>query len=245
MNTDREMSKITLDKNTFKVLASDARLKILRALDGRKMNLSELAKKTDLNKATVHEHLEKLHKADLIKKKSREGHKWVYYKLSWKGLNLLHPENTKIVLMFSVAFVFLTSGLLQLWWYAKGQVQKLGQVMLRNQGGEQVLTNATKTRGALDNATNTSTTHLDKLLGQGKNIVLEPSNVNMTYDTDVLGNVTSNASSSPVNATTTYNLYSFMQDPIFLYAAVICFVIFAVILAVTIIKFWRKREPQV
>jgi DNA-binding transcriptional ArsR family regulator len=101
------MSKLTLDMNTFKALASDTRLDILRALDGKKMSLNDICKETKLNKATLHEHLTKLNEAGLIKKNEREGHKWVYYKLTWKGEGLLHPENTRIVVMFSTTFISL------------------------------------------------------------------------------------------------------------------------------------------
>jgi len=101
------MPKLTLDMNTFKALASDTRLDILRALDGKKLNLNDICKETKLNKATLHEHLTKLNEAGLIKKNEREGHKWVYYKLTWKGEGLLHPENTRIVVMFSTTFISL------------------------------------------------------------------------------------------------------------------------------------------
>jgi len=101
------MAKVTLDMNTFKALASDTRLDILRVLDGKRMSLKDISRATKLNKATLHEHLAKLHEAGLVKKKEREGHKWVYYKLTWKGEGLLHPENTRIVVMFSVTFVSL------------------------------------------------------------------------------------------------------------------------------------------
>ena len=101
------MSKLTLDMNTFKALASETRLDILRTLDGKKMNLNDICKVTNLNKATLHEHLTKLNEAGLIKKNEREGHKWVYYKLTWKGEGLLHPENTRIVVMFCTTFISL------------------------------------------------------------------------------------------------------------------------------------------
>lgn len=101
------MSKLTLDMNTFKALASETRLDILRTLDGKKMNLNDICKATNLNKATLHEHLTKLNEAGLIKRNEREGHKWVYYKLTWKGEGLLHPENTRIVVMFSTTFISL------------------------------------------------------------------------------------------------------------------------------------------
>ena len=96
------MSKVTLDMSTFKALASDTRLDILRALDGKKMGLKDISQATKLNKATLHEHLTKLNEAGLVKRKEREGHKWVYYKLTWKGECLLHPENTRIVVFHRV-----------------------------------------------------------------------------------------------------------------------------------------------
>lgn len=101
------MPKVTLDMSTFKALASDTRLDILRALDGKNMSLNDISRITRLNKATLHEHLAKLNEAGLIKKSEREGHKWVYYRLTWKGEGLLHPENTKIVVMFSTTFISL------------------------------------------------------------------------------------------------------------------------------------------
>jgi DNA-binding transcriptional ArsR family regulator len=113
-------SKITLDRETFKALASDTRLDILKNLDGRPMGLNDIAKVTNLNKATLHEHLAKLNEAGLIKRTEREGHKWVYYKLTWKGESLLHPENTRIVVMFTVTFVALAVAILNIVSYIKG-----------------------------------------------------------------------------------------------------------------------------
>ena len=114
------MSEVTLDMNTFKALASDTRLGILRALDGKKMGLKDISQATKLNKATLHEHLTKLNEAGLVKRKEREGHKWVYYKLTWKGECLLHPENTRIVVLFSATFVAFAAGIIQMITYVKG-----------------------------------------------------------------------------------------------------------------------------
>ena len=120
------MTKITLDRETFKALASDTRLDILKTLDGKHLGLNEIAKVSNLNKATLHEHLTKLHEAGLIKRTERDGHKWVYYKLTWKGESLLHPENTKIVVLFTTTFVALWIGIIQLIWYIKGTVTDFG-----------------------------------------------------------------------------------------------------------------------
>ena len=116
------MSKITLDMNTFKALASDSRLDILRALDGKKLSLRDISKVTSLNKATLHEHLIKLNEAGLVKKYEREGHKWVYYRLSWKGEGLLHPENNRIVVLFTTTLITLFFGIVHLVNYVKGYV---------------------------------------------------------------------------------------------------------------------------
>ena len=116
------MTKVTLDMDTFKALASDTRLDILKTLDGRKMSLKDISAVTKLNKATLHEHLVKLNEAGLVKKKEREGHKWVTYKLTWKGECLLHPENTKIVVLFSATFMALFLGIVQLVNYVRGTV---------------------------------------------------------------------------------------------------------------------------
>jgi len=126
------MTKVTLDRETFKALASDTRLNILRTLDGKKLGLNDISKATNLNKATLHEHLVKLNQAGLVKKKEREGHKWVYYKLTWKGENLLHPENTKIVVLFSLTFIALWAGIIQVFWYVKGTVLSVTQGSFAN-----------------------------------------------------------------------------------------------------------------
>ena len=88
------MSKITLDADTFKALASATRLTVLRALDERRKTLTELARDLDLNKATLHEHLQLLTSAGLVKKRDDEGRKWIYYELTWTGERILHPEAT-------------------------------------------------------------------------------------------------------------------------------------------------------
>ena len=40
------MTKVTLDINAFKALASDTRLDILKTLDGKRMSLNDISRKT-------------------------------------------------------------------------------------------------------------------------------------------------------------------------------------------------------
>ena len=113
------MPKVTLDLNAFKALASETRLDILRTLDGKKLSLNDISATTKLHKVTLHEHLTKLNEAGLIKRKERKGHKWVYYKLSWKGESLLHPENTRVVVLFSATFITMFFGIVGMFNFVK------------------------------------------------------------------------------------------------------------------------------
>jgi DNA-binding transcriptional ArsR family regulator len=120
------MTKIVLDAEAFKALASDTRLHILKALDARPLTVSELSRLLELNKATVFEHLKQLMAADLAKREDDPARKWVYYRLTWKGKNVLHPENAQIFLMLGLAALGLggavlqTAYLAQLWIAQKG-----------------------------------------------------------------------------------------------------------------------------
>ena len=105
------MGKITLGQSVFKALASETRLDILRRLDEKQKTLSDLSREMDLSKATIHEHLNKLVNAELISRREREGHKWIYYKLSWKGSSILHPEKTHIALMLTFGAISFLVGI--------------------------------------------------------------------------------------------------------------------------------------
>lgn len=108
------MAKITLNINDLKTLASETRLIILKALDSKRLSLNDLCSVTNLNKMTLHEHLSKLVENGYVKKHEREGHKWVYYSLSWKGSSILHPENTKILVFFCTTVFALSLSIISL-----------------------------------------------------------------------------------------------------------------------------------
>ncbi len=119
------MARITLDAETFKALASSTRLTVLRALDERRKTLTELADGLGLNKATVHEHLQLLTAAGLVRKRDDEGRKWIYYELTWTGQSILHPQETttfNVLLGLSVAAAgggFVMLGRALGWWLSE------------------------------------------------------------------------------------------------------------------------------
>ena len=248
------MSKITLDRETFKALASDTRLDILRALDGRNLSLKDICKTTNLNKATLHEHLAKLHDAGLVKRKERDGHKWVYYKLTWKGESLLHPENTKIVVMFTTTFIILWAGIIQLYWYVKGTLVNIGYDVYRV--GEDVV--LTKSNGFLEQSVNEpGSNHTLSLPGilpkffpnesyfSNSNVSSIPINGNLSYFDSSGGSEIATGEGSRLVVDESHDvLNAFYQNPTFLYIAIACFIIFTVILCFSLWRLWENKTPK-
>jgi DNA-binding transcriptional ArsR family regulator len=118
------VAKITLDADTFRALASSTRLTVLKALDERRKTLTELSRDLALNKATVHEHLQLLTAAGLVRKRDDEGRKWIYYELTWTGQRILHPEaTTTFSLLLGLSVAAAGGGIAMLgralgWWLA-------------------------------------------------------------------------------------------------------------------------------
>jgi DNA-binding transcriptional ArsR family regulator len=99
--------RITLDRMSFKALAAESRILILKSLYKRQKMQSELALELGMKEPSVSEHLHALAKAGLIEKHD-EGRKWKYYTLTTKGKAVLDPEQKRIwitlaLLVFSVA----------------------------------------------------------------------------------------------------------------------------------------------
>ena len=209
------MSKVTLDMNTFKALASDTRLNILKSLDGKKLSLNDICKETKLNKATLHEHLGKLADVGLIRRNERDGHKWVYYNLTWKGECLLHPENARIVVLFSITFLALSAGIIQIISYIKSKITSISPF-----GSDKTL-NFMQEFGTEDGA--------DLVVGSERSII-PPESVLLDKGGEY------GATHNVVVGTT-----SQVHDPVFMYIAIACLIIFSVMLGFFV---WRYRKNK-
>ena len=255
------MTKITLDRETFKALASDTRLNILKALDGRRMSLTDIIQATNLNKATLHEHLTKLNEAGLVKRHEREGHKWVHYQLTWKGESLLHPENTRIVVLFTTTFIAFWVGILQLLWYVKGTVANIGYNIF-TVGDTVVLTRSSEADFAryasLAGSENASALppSLKMVLDfiHGNAFQTDSTSIPLNHDFSVITNAyTHGTSGSSLPFTegsrlvvdeSTGVLQAVSQDPLLLYLAVTCFLAFTVLLCVGIWRLWENKTQK-
>lgn len=101
---------IVLDRNIFRVLASETRLGILKNLDGKEITLSDLSRQMDMNKATLLEHLSIMIENGLVTRIEKEGEKFVYYKLTFKGSGILHPERMWVTVMLGGAALAFAGG---------------------------------------------------------------------------------------------------------------------------------------
>jgi DNA-binding transcriptional ArsR family regulator len=245
------MTKITLDRETFKALASDTRLDILKTLDGRNMGLNEIAKVTNLNKATLHEHLAKLNEAGLIKRNERDGHKWVYYKLTWKGESLLHPENTKIVVLFTTTLIALWVGIIQLIWYIKGTVTNIvyagDQFLVK---GQELLDSGPVPLLGNNWASSASAPSVipDFLmrakLGYSQWIPLGKQ-ITVIKDSSDTGPLTAGEGGRFVIDQSQGVIQAVYQNPMYLYVAIGCFIVFSVFLVVGLWRLWENRIPKI
>lgn len=101
--------EIKLSPKLFKALSSDTRLKIIKALESRRMTTTELSKKLNISKSTVHEHLSKLSEVDLVNK-TDENNKWVYYELTKRGNEILNPQQKTKIIFFVTSIIATTIG---------------------------------------------------------------------------------------------------------------------------------------
>ena len=121
--------KITLDQESFRALASDVRVDVLKRLDARRETVTDLSNLLALSKPTLLEHLEKLQSAGLVKRVD-EGRKWIYYELTDKGRKILHPERVAITLALGAAVVLAAIGAFYL--LIAGGVSSAGQTPSTN-----------------------------------------------------------------------------------------------------------------
>jgi len=115
------MNPLEIDKKTFRSLASETRVNILKTLDKRRCTVTELSGFLDLSKSTVHEHLLKLIDSGLVIKNKRDGYKWVYYEITEKGKQIIRNNINKIILLLSFSIVSFVAGIYEFVNYIVGK----------------------------------------------------------------------------------------------------------------------------
>ena len=112
----RMEDKITLDRETFRALAVDTRINILKKLDDEhQLTLTDLAERLGMAPSTIKEHLERLVEVGLIEQIDK-GTKWKYYRLTRKGKQLLNPYEKKVWIVLSASMLLLFASLYRLFY---------------------------------------------------------------------------------------------------------------------------------
>ena len=99
-----DAESVTLDRDTFKALASQTRVSILKSLDSRRKTASELSHELGTTVQGISEHLHSLQQAGLVERKE-SGRKWVYYQLTSKGNAVLHPDAKKFWVLVALSIL--------------------------------------------------------------------------------------------------------------------------------------------
>lgn len=96
-----------LDKDSLYAVSSSTRIEILKLLiEKKQLTVTDIAKKLNLSKSTVHEHIEKLQAAGLITKSEHTGKKWIYYKPTWQGQSLF-PKKGRMQINIAISVVLM------------------------------------------------------------------------------------------------------------------------------------------
>jgi len=99
-----------INKQTLKALSSDSRLAIMKSLTERRKMSAELQRQLNLSGSTIVGHLGILEQSGLVKR-IETGHKWIYYDLTKKGLDLVKPSfPVQFVLMLTLGVVLVFGG---------------------------------------------------------------------------------------------------------------------------------------
>ena len=88
------------------VLASETRKDILKRLYERNYRPADLSRELEKDRSTITEHLKALSNAGLVERIERDGHKWIFYKLSNYG-QALFPNQRRRVIYMALTFVAL------------------------------------------------------------------------------------------------------------------------------------------
>lgn len=94
--------KITLDRESFRTLASKTRVDILKSLDRRRKMLAELSRQFRMSPSTIKEHMDNLSRAGLVVQID-DGHKWKYYELTPKGREIVRPTGSRIFIILGLS----------------------------------------------------------------------------------------------------------------------------------------------
>lgn len=94
--------RITIDRNTLKLLASETKMELLKKLGKSQLTLTDMSKTMGMSPSTIKEHLDELSRAGLILQKD-EGRKWKYYELTRTGRQITSPTEKRVYFLLGLS----------------------------------------------------------------------------------------------------------------------------------------------
>ena len=116
--------KVFIQAETLRNLMSNETKQVLHHLDSENLTDEQLQKHTKISKDELHHQLTNLLNGNLIKKKQKQN--TFYYSLTYKGSCLMHPENSRILLLYGLSMFSLTLSLAHV-------IHWIGQIMQTSQ----------------------------------------------------------------------------------------------------------------
>lgn len=96
--------KLVMDKQRFKIFASDTKRGILKELEKSQLTLTDISRLLKMSPSTVKEHMNELASAGLVIQKD-EGRKWKYYELTRTGKQFTSPSEKRIFFMMGLSLL--------------------------------------------------------------------------------------------------------------------------------------------
>ena len=126
--------KIIIPAQLFKNLISKDTLRIIQILDKHSFSLEELKERTSIPVDQLKRELTKLGQGNIVKEKQYRL-KTPQYSLTFKGSSLLHPENSRIMILFCTSIFAIAVALGSLMKYITQTIQdKQEPIRLMNEG---------------------------------------------------------------------------------------------------------------
>ena len=124
--------KVYIQANTLRNLISNETKQVLHHLDSKDLTTEQLQKQTNISEDELHHQLTNLLNGNLIKKKQKQN--TFYYSLTYKGSCLLHPENSRILLLYGLSLFSLTFSLAHVIHWIQQTMQTSPKIMVTPNG---------------------------------------------------------------------------------------------------------------
>ncbi|MCX6668107.1 MAG: hypothetical protein NTV74_07765, partial [Euryarchaeota archaeon] len=180
-----------------------------------------------------------------------------YYKLTWKGECLLHPENTRIVVLFTTTFIALLVGIAQFMQYVKGTVTTLGHNILTVENGAILAEGSDAMKFVALDRSEVASIHLPSGAPDLLSTLMEKKSLAYNFwSSSSSKNFSLTGISNEGTDTLSKNTHvladksegisqAIYQDPTLLYIAIACFVVFAIVLGISLWRIWENKTQKV